>query len=105
MPTDFINRRRFAASLAAGALAAAPAAAAQGAAAADAKDPPAAIDPVALVLDRVKQQYPDRLEAEHLEQIRQQIERHQAISQVLSQFPLTNADEPASTFRAYRREG
>lgn len=102
MPNESINRRHFAASLAAGALGAAPLAA-QGDEAEKSAEPPA-IDPVALVLDRVKQQYPDRLEADHLHQIRQQIERHQAISQALSQFPLTNADEPTTIFAAYRRE-
>src|SRR5262245_51406599 len=105
MPDIPIDRRRFGTTLAAGAMTAAPLAV-QAAAGEPAPAAPAAAaaDSAGLVLQRVAQEYPDRLEPEHLEQIRRQIERHQAVSKVLSGFPLTNADEPATVFAAYRKE-
>lgn len=58
--------------------------------------------PADLLLDLVRHLYPDRLEPNHLAVILGELQRQLARSQVLSSFPLTNADEPASVFAAYR---
>jgi hypothetical protein len=58
--------------------------------------------PAELLLDLVRQQYPERLEPAHLATIQGELQRQLARSQVLSSFPLTNADEPAPVFAAYR---
>lgn len=111
MSTEKLNRRTFAGMLAAGtaaplaALAAEPQAkpAAQKPADAaekqDQSEGPARED---LILEMVKATYPDRLQPEHLEAIKQEIVGNLARSHVLSLYPLTNGDAPTSVFRAYR---
>jgi hypothetical protein len=97
-----VGRRAFARALAAGAAVLAPLGPAPLLPAA-ADDPEApALTPSELVLQLVQAHYPDRLEPEHLSQIRQHIERHQALARVLHDYPLTNADEPATLFAAWR---
>lgn len=61
--------------------------------------------PLELLLVLVKQADPDRLKSEHLDQLRLDLELNLLRSAVLSGFPLTNADEPAPTFAAWRAEG
>ena len=62
-------------------------------------------EPAELLLELVKRQFPDaRLDAEVLEEIRDDLERQLRRSAVLSKFPLTNADEPAFEFVAYRAD-
>jgi hypothetical protein len=103
-----IDRRRFAKHLAAGAIAVAPASAARaGEPANEAKSEPqpAKAEPAELVLELVKQLYPRNLDDEKLGQIRAQIEQQMARSTVLGAFPLTNADEPAPVFAAWRADG
>lgn len=95
-----INRRTFARTVAA---AATPLAAFPTAAAAD--DQPqesARPDPADLVLALVQEHYPHGLEPEQLARIRRHIQRQQARSAALSGFPLTNADEPAPVYFAFR---
>lgn len=46
----------------------------------------------------------DRLQLEHLNEIRKEIAGHLARSQRLSAFPLTNSDEPAPVYAAFRAE-
>jgi hypothetical protein len=60
--------------------------------------------PAQWILELVKQQYPQRLEAEHLQRIAKDIETNLARSKTLSSYPLTNADEPAPVFGAYRSQ-
>ncbi|HEV3006566.1 MAG TPA: hypothetical protein VGX78_19000 [Pirellulales bacterium] len=108
MPLD---RRTFAKRLAVGAMAAAPAVALRADEPAnDAKrEPPATTanerTPEDLVLALVKRQYPKNLDDAKLAQIRGQIEHQMSRSRVLGSFPLTNADEPAPVFAAWRMEG
>ncbi len=103
-----LDRREFARFLAAGAAAGLPATAASTAGAADTADPvdqsKAAADagPADLVLELVRRHSPNELTAEQLAELRTHIEHHQLRSRVLSGFRLTNADEPATLFRAYR---
>ena len=61
--------------------------------------------PSELWLALVKQVDPDRLKSEHLEHLRDDIELNLVRSAVLSRFALTNADEPAPVFSAWRAEG
>ncbi|HJT36308.1 MAG TPA: hypothetical protein VJ783_30075 [Pirellulales bacterium] len=58
-----------------------------------------------LYLALVKQLDPNRLQPEHLKKIRDDIVAQLARSKRLSGFPLTNADEPAPVFSAWRAEG
>jgi len=60
--------------------------------------------PVDLVLELVKRFYPKNLDEAKLGQIRGQIEHHMSRSRVLSAIPLTNADEPATVFAAWRAD-
>jgi hypothetical protein len=62
------------------------------------------VEPEDLILELVKREYPKNLNEQHLTHIRREIEQQQARSRVLSAFPLTNADEPAPVFRAYRKD-
>lgn len=62
------------------------------------------VSPEDLILELVKREHPKNLNDEYLAQIRREIAQQQARSRVLSAFPLTNADEPAPVFRAYRKE-
>lgn len=64
----------------------------------------AADKPAGLLLALVKQLDPERLDAEHLALLRADIESNLRRSALLSRFPLTNADEPAPVFRAWRAE-
>ncbi len=60
--------------------------------------------PVELVLALVRQLDPDRLTKEHLELLRLDIQFNLQRSATLSRFALTNADEPATRFAAWRAE-
>ncbi len=61
--------------------------------------------PADLLLALTKQLDPERLDAEHLAQLRLDLESNLRRSALLSSFALTNADEPAPVFRAWRAEG
>lgn len=95
-----LTRRRFARSVAAAAAGAMPLAAA-------AQQPaPAPLPrPADLALQLVVTQYPDGLQPQHLAEIRAEIERQRARSRQLLAVPLTNADEPAPVFAAWRAQG
>ena len=71
---------------------------------AEAKAPEALIDqpPAELLLALVRQKYPHPLTEEQADAIRSQLAWYWQRSAVLSSFPLTNADEPAPIFAAYR---
>lgn len=75
------------------------------------KTPPASIadlaaaKPADLLLALVEQLDGQRLDDEHLAQLRLDMEANLRRSALLSQFPLTNADEPAPVFHAWRAEG
>ena len=105
-----VNRRTFAKHLAAGAIASAPAAALSAGEPVDDNKPeptgagPNPPAPADLLLELIKRHYPTNLDDAKLAQIRGQIEHHMARSKVLSTFPLTNADEPAPVFTAWRAE-
>lgn len=58
-----------------------------------------------LYLALVKQLDPQRLQPEHLKKIRDDIAAQLVRSKRLSNFPLTNADEPAPVFAAWRAGG
>jgi hypothetical protein len=70
------------------------------------KDAPKKVTPPSpadLLLDVVNQQYPHaKLDAETLRHIHAEIRQNLRTSKILSEFPLTNADEPAFVFAAYR---
>jgi len=106
-----VNRRTFTKHLVTGAIAAVPAAAlkADDPANDDNPEPPRG-EPIPtaqadFVLELVKRLYPKNLDEAKLAQIRGQIEHNMSRSRVLSAFPLTNADEPAPVFAAWRSEG
>ncbi|HUY34183.1 MAG TPA: hypothetical protein VMV69_15655 [Pirellulales bacterium] len=103
-----VNRRTFAKHLATGVIAAAPAGALK-AGDPDAGDKPETPakptripSPAELLLELIKRLYPKNLDEAKLAQIRGQVEHHMSRSKVLSAFPLTNADEPAPIFAAWR---
>jgi hypothetical protein len=102
------DRREFGRRLTIGAAGAVPAASATAfvmAAGGDQQEsakPPA---PAELVLELIKEQYPEHLTDERLALIRKDIDGILARSQALSSFPLANADEPAFVFSAFRSEG
>ena len=60
--------------------------------------------PVDAVAEWVQLAYPQKLEAQHMELIRDDIEVHLLRSVILSNFPLSNADEPGTLFAAYRSD-
>lgn len=112
MPQPIVDRRTFAKQLAAGSLAAAPLAIAALPAKADEpnKAPPQApadkpLSPEELALKLIQQLYPHPLDETQLAEIQKQIAEDQRRSKTLSSFPLTNADEPAPVFAAWRSEG
>lgn len=100
-----LPRRRFAATLAGGAAAMASSLAL--AADDDAKPSAelASVPSAELLLELIKRSDPERLKNEHLEQLRGDLAVNLARSARLSAFPLTNADEPAPVFAAWRSEG
>lgn len=56
------------------------------------------------LLELVKFEHPDgRLDEAAIAEIRSELEQQVARSERLSAYPLTNADEPAFAFRAYRK--
>lgn len=62
-------------------------------------------EPVELILHWVRRQYPDeRLDETAIEEIRDDVVKQLRRSRVLSDFPLTNADEPASVFTPFRSD-
>lgn len=105
MPDLTIDRRNFASQLAG-------AAAALGGAFASADEPKAAetLDLTSaasteLLLELIKRIDPERLTSEHLDSLRADLASNLQRSARLSAFPLTNADEPAPVFSAWRSEG
>lgn len=104
MSQSFFDRREFARYLTAGAISSLPLAGAAAVAAEGDKEAPKPPAPADLILELVKRQYPERLEAEQLALIRKDIEGFLARSRALSSFPLVNADEPAFVFAAYRKD-
>ena len=101
MSRSVVNRRVFAKQLAAGSLAAAPLAIAVSETIAN--EPRPADKAVALQL--IQELYPHALDDAQRAEIQKQIAYDQRRSKILSGFPLTNADEPAPTFAAWRGEG
>lgn len=106
MPENKIDRRHFTAHLAGGA------AALTGTLAAAADEPKekvaadlASVGSIELFLELVKRIDPDRLNSEHLDQLRNDLAVNLQRSARLSAFALTNADEPAPVFAAWRSEG
>lgn len=64
-----------------------------------------AADPIDLIIDLVKQQYPhERLDEAALEEIRVDVRQHLGRSKVLSTFPLMNSQEPGFVFSAWRAD-
>lgn len=61
--------------------------------------------PAELLLDLLKQNYPEHLDEEQLQLIRKDLDGILARSKALSSFPLVNADEPAFAFSAFRSDG
>lgn len=111
MTPPAVNRRTFAKQIAAGSLAAGPLVIA---APLVAEEPakkatsPAAERPAAppeLVLQLLAKTYPHPLDDGQRAEVLRQIEEDQARSKILSSFALTNADEPAPVFAAWRSEG
>jgi hypothetical protein len=112
MSTDAVSRRQFATRMAAAGAALPLLAMPMPPAQADEKaepDPPGPlVQPPAmshLLLEVIKQKYPTGLSAEHEAPILKAIERNLARSRTLSLFPLSNADEPTTTFAAWRADG
>lgn len=60
---------------------------------------------IELWLELVRRIDPERLRPELLDQVRGDLELNLQRSKVLSSFALTNADEPAPVFAAWRSEG
>jgi hypothetical protein len=58
-----------------------------------------------LLLELIKRLDPERLKSEHLDLVRADLAANLERSARLSAFPLTNADEPAPVFAAWRSEG
>ena len=106
MTDETLSRRRFAASIAAGATAPMLAvrdsvAAEQAPKATDGATTPSLVD---RMLELIRQQYADRrLDEAALAEIREELESQVARSQRLAAFPLMNGDEPGFHFAAYRR--
>ncbi len=70
----------------------------------EAKTAPAA-NPIDLIIDLVKQQYPhERLDEAAIEEVRIDVRTHLSRSKVLSTFPLKNANEPGFVFSAWRAD-
>lgn len=71
--------------------------------AAAAKVPP--VSPVELLVDLVREKYPDeRLNEVAIEEVRSDFRHFVGRSKVLSSFPLLNADEPGFIFSAWRAD-
>jgi hypothetical protein len=105
MPDPAIDRRSFAARLTG-------AAAALGGALALADEPKnaetrdlTAVASTELLVELIKRLDPERLKSEHLDLLRADLSANLQRSARLSAFPLTNADEPAPVFAAWRSEG
>ncbi len=94
-----IDRRSFARRVA---LGIAPLTVAGSALAADDKTVPQKVEPADHLLALLVAEYPENLTREHLIELREKLARQTARSKVLSSFPLSNADEPATILRAYR---
>jgi hypothetical protein len=80
------------------------------ASAADEPKVPASLDlanvpPAELLLELIKRIDSERLKAEHLDLLRADLAVNLQRSARLSAFPLTNGDEPAPVFAAWRSEG
>jgi hypothetical protein len=105
MSRSVVNRRAFAKQLAAGSLAAPLAVAVSGTSAKEPEPADKAAAPAELALRLIQQLYPHALDDAQRDEIQKQIAEDQRRSKILSGFPLTNADEPAPTFAAWRGEG
>lgn len=111
---ESLTRREFASLVAAGSVISGTALAAAEPAKSDKKDggikgaageTAAAVPPIELIIDLVKQQFPhERLDDIALEEVRIDIGQHLSRSKVLSRFPLTNAHEPGFVFSAWRAD-
>ncbi len=110
MHREVVDRRTFARQLAATSLAASPLALGAAAARADEAESPKqdstekAAPPAELTLQLLRRLYPHEFDESQLAELRRQIEEDQARSRILSRFALTNADEPAPIFAAWRAE-
>lgn len=107
MPEQTANRRTFAIHLARGAWASslmATGAVSLGTAQEPSSNQPPPAAPTDLQLQLIQGEYPSRLEGEQLAEIQRELERQQARSRALRQFPLTNADEPGIRFAAWRAD-
>lgn len=106
MPESSISRRTFAAHLASGAAAMTCTVVAANETLASSSDADiGSAKPVELWLALVKQIDPERLKSEHLEHLRDDLELNLVRSALLSRFALSNGDEPAPIFAAWRAEG
>lgn len=65
----------------------------------------AKLDDVQLYLALIARFDADHLTAEHLAALRDEVAANLTTSRTLSAYPLTNADEPAPVFAAWRAEG
>ena len=105
MPEPIIDRRHFAAHLTGAA------AALTGTVALSDERPKAASPDLGnvtvseLLLELVKRIDPERLKSDHWDLVRADLEANLQRSARLSAFPLTNADEPAPVYAAWRSEG
>jgi|SRR5579871_1803308 len=113
--SESLNRRGFGKQLLAGATvpvtislgveAAEPTKSAASTAEGDASNPTKSPSRADLIVDCLKRQYPDsHLDEAALDEIRGAVERNLSTSELLSRFPLTNADQPATIFRPFRSE-
>lgn len=57
----------------------------------------------AALVEGLKARYPDRFNAEQIEQIGQNVERLQDSAALVRSYPLTNADEPDFVFTPIRK--
>jgi hypothetical protein len=105
MPDPAIDRRNFTARLAGAAAALGGAfAVADESKTAETSDS-SSVPSTELLLELIKRMDPERLTAEHLDSLRADLAGNLERSARLSAFPLTNADEPAPVFAAWRSEG
>jgi hypothetical protein len=100
-----LNRRQFASQAVLGAVATGVASQAVAQPAKDAAPKNVFRDIAEAQFATLEQLYPDNLTDEHRAALKQRLERQAIRSRMLSSFKLTNADEPATMFAAYRAEG
>lgn len=111
MSSSGFDRRRFGKQVVAASLAATPLAIGLQRGNAEDAEPQATPDaelansPAGLTLELIRQLYSHDFDEAQLADIRRDIEEDQRRSKLLSSFALTNADEPAPSFAAWRAEG